>query len=378
MKLINTFSLAAIAATGVIAAPQIQETDFMVSEDPISNMPTFDDKEIAQAMKKIDNNAQAVADLKNGRLRKPLKEKIEQLAMEKMMEAGIPENFGMMLEEKQASMEKMMGMVKEMWMTHEMMKKDDNDMMSKRNVVVQGNMIVNNGEEINMVNHHDDNDDYDKHDDKPKKMRDNEMFDEAVEKFAKRAYMGYSGYQDCVHTVKYMAIEQLMSSEQMNDFMESMMPKVETVRATREADEAYYEKDDYKKEDYKKEAYMEQEDFPMSEMDIREYLMFDMNQDLKSFYMKNGEWLMEQMENMSPEEMTQMNEYLAMLGNMIPADKMEAHKILMPYIDHLTYQFCVVKPQFEMFADKYMPDGYDPKAEMEAHMEEMMEMEPSV
>lgn len=378
MKLIQTFSLAALAATSVMAAPM--ENDAPTSAVAVDEV-NFSDEEIAKAMKTVNNNAKSLADLRNGRLRKPLKEKIEEVAMSKIMEAGIPEDFGKMLEGKQAEMDKMWGMIKEMWNTHESMKNGDN----KRNIVVQGNMIVNNGEEINMGVHHDDEHDDDHHDDdhhddgsgdddfddvdfessgdhdhkehnhgdhkKEKKEMSFEKFEEAVGKFAHRAYFGYGEYQECVHTVEYLALEQLMTAQQMDDFKTSLLPAAEGDNAARKRREAA--------------------ELPMSEEEVREYLMFDENQDLKSFYAKNGEWLMDEMANKSEEEVADMNKYFAMMGNFLDEEKMEGYKILMPYIDHLTYQFCVVKPQWERFAEKYMPEGYNPAAELENHKKEL-------
>ena len=56
---------------------------------------------------------------------------------------------------------------------------------------------------------------------------------------------------------------------------------------------------------------------------------------------------------------------------MIYYEKLGVFKYLMPYVDHLTYQFCVVKPQFEEFAEKYMPEGYDPMEEYYKHLDDL-------
>ena len=72
-----------------------------------------------------------------------------------------------------------------------------------------------------------------------------------------------------------------------------------------------------------------------------------------------GQQLMTMMEQMTDQEINDYESYKKMMQKILSSDDnvREIHYLLMPYIDFLTYQHCVIYPKWIEFMDKNMPQS---------------------
>merc|ERR1712029_55232 len=85
----------------------------------------------------------------------------------------------------------------------------------------------------------------------------------------------------------------------------------------------------------------EHDEFPMSYEDVEQYLKFEEEgNSISKFYYMHGEWLQQQWESMSPEEMAQASDYMMFVGSFLNDETRAIHQYIMPYLDHMQYKFC--------------------------------------
>ena len=167
---------------------------------------------------KLDKLQNGLNDIRNGRLRGPLKAKIEQISKDSMLGD---------MEEMMGGFATMQDKVDKMWAMHQQMIQDiripnpsDNTMNKFTNpmnsmvgfgtwspaVTVNGNMFVNNPQMPQ----------------RPGMKNKNDMtveeWDMSAYNFVKKGYMAYKEFTDCKHTIEYLAVAQIENITNVDEF----------------------------------------------------------------------------------------------------------------------------------------------------------------